>query len=136
MRQDHGKHYFPWWKYEIITKWANSSWRFKMGNAFESVIFNLEKDKQLTWFHKQKDRLPALHPDMPDSMINMRISRKCGGELEHSIKYRCVEPCSTEDYINAMEDIIARTRIGKTWTKNPMESRVTQRISREDKKPE
>ncbi|MBW0573262.1 hypothetical protein O181_112977 [Austropuccinia psidii MF-1] len=35
-----------------------------------------------------------------------------------------------------MEDIITRTRIGKTWNKNPMESRMTQRISREDKKPE
>ncbi|MBW0497021.1 hypothetical protein O181_036736 [Austropuccinia psidii MF-1] len=35
-----------------------------------------------------------------------------------------------------MEDIITRTRIGKTWTKNPMESRMSQRISREDKKPE
>ncbi|MBW0501686.1 hypothetical protein O181_041401 [Austropuccinia psidii MF-1] len=35
-----------------------------------------------------------------------------------------------------MEDIIARTRIGKTWTKSPMESIMTQTISREDKKPE
>ncbi|MBW0468019.1 hypothetical protein O181_007734 [Austropuccinia psidii MF-1] len=35
-----------------------------------------------------------------------------------------------------MEDMITRTRIGKTWTKNPMESRMTQRISREDKKRE
>ncbi|MBW0549595.1 hypothetical protein O181_089310 [Austropuccinia psidii MF-1] len=29
MRQDHGKHDFPWWKSEIITKWANNYWRFK-----------------------------------------------------------------------------------------------------------
>ncbi|MBW0554936.1 hypothetical protein O181_094651 [Austropuccinia psidii MF-1] len=35
-----------------------------------------------------------------------------------------------------MEDIITRTRIGKTWTKNPMDSRNTQQISREDNKPE
>ncbi|MBW0503688.1 hypothetical protein O181_043403 [Austropuccinia psidii MF-1] len=35
-----------------------------------------------------------------------------------------------------MEDIITRRRIGKTWTKNPMESRMTQRISRVNKKPE
>ncbi|MBW0554039.1 hypothetical protein O181_093754 [Austropuccinia psidii MF-1] len=62
---------------------------------------------------------------MSDTMINMKILRKCGGELEHSIKRRCVEPCSTEDYINAMEDIITRKRIGKTWTKIPMESKMT-----------
>ncbi|MBW0522783.1 hypothetical protein O181_062498 [Austropuccinia psidii MF-1] len=40
MIQDHGKHDWTWWKSEIITKWSNNSWRFKMENAFESVIFN------------------------------------------------------------------------------------------------
>ncbi|MBW0567972.1 hypothetical protein O181_107687 [Austropuccinia psidii MF-1] len=72
---------------------------------------------------------------MSDSMINMKISKKCGGELEHSIKCRCLEPCSTEDYINAMIDVINRTRIGKTWSRNPLESKIAPKISREDKKP-
>ncbi|MBW0553445.1 hypothetical protein O181_093160 [Austropuccinia psidii MF-1] len=53
---------------------------------------------------------------MSDTMINMKILRKCGGELEHAIKSRFVEPHSTEDYINAMEDIITRTRIANTCT--------------------
>ncbi|MBW0559893.1 hypothetical protein O181_099608 [Austropuccinia psidii MF-1] len=73
---------------------------------------------------------------MSDTMINMKILRKCGGELEHAIKGRCVEPCSTEDYINAIEDIITRTRIGKTWTKIPIESKMVAKISREDRRPE
>ncbi|MBW0559414.1 hypothetical protein O181_099129 [Austropuccinia psidii MF-1] len=90
-----------------------------MENAFESVICNSEKDKPLTWFLKQKDRLSALHPDMSDSMINMEVFRKLGGELEHAIKCRFVD-CSTEDYINAMEDIITMTIIGKTLTRIPM----------------
>ncbi|MBW0515451.1 hypothetical protein O181_055166 [Austropuccinia psidii MF-1] len=85
-----------------------------MENTFEIAIFNSEKDKPLTWFHKKKDRLSALHPDISDSNINMKILRKCGGELEHAIKCRCVKSCSSEDYINAMEDIITRTIIGKT----------------------
>ncbi|MBW0591657.1 hypothetical protein O181_131372 [Austropuccinia psidii MF-1] len=106
-----------------------------MENAFESAIFNSEKDKPLTWFFKQKDRLSALHPDMSDTMINMKILRKCGGELEHAIKSRCVEPCSTEDYIDTMEDIITRTRIGKTCTKIPMESKIISKVPREDRKP-
>ncbi|MBW0590483.1 hypothetical protein O181_130198 [Austropuccinia psidii MF-1] len=114
MRQDPGKHDWLWWKSEIITKWANNSWRSKMENDFEIFIFNSEKDKPLTWFLKQKDGLSDLHPDMSYSMINMKISRKCGGELENDIKCRCVEPCSTEDYIDEMEDIITRTRISKT----------------------
>ncbi|MBW0583473.1 hypothetical protein O181_123188 [Austropuccinia psidii MF-1] len=88
MIQDHGKHNWSWWKSEMITKWANNSWRFGMENSFESAIFNLEKDKPLTWFFKQKDRLSALHQDMSDTMINMKILRKCGGELEHAIKCR------------------------------------------------
>ncbi|MBW0560814.1 hypothetical protein O181_100529 [Austropuccinia psidii MF-1] len=107
-----------------------------MENAFESSIFNSEKDKSLSWFLKQKDRLSALHPYMSDSIINMKILRKCGGELEHAIKLRCVEPCSREDYINSMEYIIIRTRIGKTWTRVPMESKMVSKNSREDKRPE
>ncbi|MBW0585176.1 hypothetical protein O181_124891 [Austropuccinia psidii MF-1] len=35
-----------------------------------------------------------------------------------------------------MEDIIARTRIGKTWTRNPMESKTVPKTSREDRRPE
>ncbi|MBW0505824.1 hypothetical protein O181_045539 [Austropuccinia psidii MF-1] len=93
MRQDHGKHDWSWWKSEVIIKWANNSWKLKMENAFESAIFNSEKDKQLTWFIKQKHRLSASHPDMSDTMINMKILKKCGGELENSIKCRCVKPC-------------------------------------------
>ncbi|MBW0559928.1 hypothetical protein O181_099643 [Austropuccinia psidii MF-1] len=79
MRLDHGKHDWPWWKCEIITKWANNSWIFKIENAFESSIFNSEKDKPLTWFLKKKDKLSALHPDMSDSMINMKVLSRCGG---------------------------------------------------------
>ncbi|MBW0566754.1 hypothetical protein O181_106469 [Austropuccinia psidii MF-1] len=69
-------------------------------------------------------------------MISMKILRECGWELKHAIKHRCLEPFSTEDYINAMEDIITRTRIGKTWTRIPMESKIVSKPSREDKRPE
>ncbi|MBW0485006.1 hypothetical protein O181_024721 [Austropuccinia psidii MF-1] len=73
---------------------------------------------------------------MSDSIINMKILRKCGGELENAIKCRAVGPCSTEDYINAMEDIITRTRIGKTWIRVPMEFKMVSKTSREDKRSE
>ncbi|MBW0547842.1 hypothetical protein O181_087557 [Austropuccinia psidii MF-1] len=35
-----------------------------------------------------------------------------------------------------MEDIITRTRIGKAWTRIPMESKMVRKSSREDKRPE
>ncbi|MBW0564341.1 hypothetical protein O181_104056 [Austropuccinia psidii MF-1] len=73
---------------------------------------------------------------MSDSIINMKILRKCGGELEHAIKCRFLEPCSTEDYINAMEDIITRTRIGNTWVRVPMESKMISETATEGKWPQ
>ncbi|MBW0518007.1 hypothetical protein O181_057722 [Austropuccinia psidii MF-1] len=83
-----------------------------MENTFEEAIFNIERDRPMSWFLKQKDRLTAIHPDMSETIIHKRILRKCGNDLEHAIRSRCIEPCSTEDYINAMEDITTRT---KNW---------------------
>ncbi|MBW0584876.1 hypothetical protein O181_124591 [Austropuccinia psidii MF-1] len=50
-------------------------------------------------------------------MVHMKILKKCGGDLEHALRRRCIEPCSTEEYINALEDIVTRTKIGRTWKK-------------------
>ncbi|MBW0575131.1 hypothetical protein O181_114846 [Austropuccinia psidii MF-1] len=41
----------------------------------------------------------------------MKILKKCGGELEPSLRSMCIELCSTE------EDIETRTKIGRTWKK-------------------
>ncbi|MBW0554211.1 hypothetical protein O181_093926 [Austropuccinia psidii MF-1] len=125
MRQDHGKHSWPWWKEQIIFKWENDFWRFKMENSFEEAIFNIERDIPMSWFLKQKERLTALHPDMSETMIHNRILRNFGGDLENSIRSRCIEPCSTEDYINAMEDITTRKKIGRNWYKPPMDNKTS-----------
>ncbi|MBW0556917.1 hypothetical protein O181_096632 [Austropuccinia psidii MF-1] len=135
-----------------------SSVRSMLGGHFASVrmgssvgrALHKRKDK---WcrenigraLHKRKDKWCREHvrsalrkrkDDISDTMINMKILRTCGGELEDAIRSRCVEPCSTEDYINEMEDIITRTRIGKTWTRIPMESKMVPKIPREDKRSE
>ncbi|MBW0529353.1 hypothetical protein O181_069068 [Austropuccinia psidii MF-1] len=44
MRQDHGKHDWPWWKSEIITKWAKSSWRNPYG--IQNGLKNSREDKR------------------------------------------------------------------------------------------
>ncbi|MBW0472732.1 hypothetical protein O181_012447 [Austropuccinia psidii MF-1] len=134
MRQEHVKHDCLWWKSGIIFKWASYSWIFEIENAFQNTIFNSEKGEHYTYLLKWKDRLSALHPDMSGSMINMEILRKWGGEVEHAIKCTCAEPCSTENYINSMEFIIMRTRIGKTWTRNPMESKMIPNTCKDDKR--
>ncbi|MBW0560498.1 hypothetical protein O181_100213 [Austropuccinia psidii MF-1] len=55
-------------------------------------------------------------------MVHIKILKKCGGELEHSLRSRCIEPCFTEEYINALEDIVRRTKIGRTWKKLDIKS--------------
>ncbi|MBW0529703.1 hypothetical protein O181_069418 [Austropuccinia psidii MF-1] len=52
----------------------------------------------------------------------MKILKKCGGELEPAPRSRCIEPCSTEEYIKALEDIVTRTKIGRTWKKFDIKS--------------
>ncbi|MBW0527475.1 hypothetical protein O181_067190 [Austropuccinia psidii MF-1] len=52
--QAHGHQSWTWWKIQIINKWANDSWRFKVEKAFESAKLNADKDKSLPWFFQQK----------------------------------------------------------------------------------
>ncbi|MBW0481234.1 hypothetical protein O181_020949 [Austropuccinia psidii MF-1] len=40
----------------------------------------------------------------------MKILKKCGGKLKHSLGRRCIEPGSTEEYFNLLEDIVTRTK--------------------------
>ncbi|MBW0563422.1 hypothetical protein O181_103137 [Austropuccinia psidii MF-1] len=114
MREDHDKHSWLWWKEPIIYKWENDSWRFRMENLFEEAIFNIERDMPMSWFLKQRERLTSLNPDMSEIK---RISIKFGGDLENDIRRRFIEPCSTKDYTNAMEDITTRMKIGRNWYK-------------------
>ncbi|MBW0584203.1 hypothetical protein O181_123918 [Austropuccinia psidii MF-1] len=107
----------------------------EMENSFEESIFNIERDRPMSWFLKQKDRLTALHPDMSQTMVHKRILRKCGGALEHAIRRRCIEPCSTEYYINTMEDITTRTRIGRNWYKSPIDNKTSGKPILKSNKP-
>ncbi|MBW0548369.1 hypothetical protein O181_088084 [Austropuccinia psidii MF-1] len=59
---------------------------------------------------------------MSNKMVNMKILKKCGGELEHALRIRFIEPCSTEEYINSLEDIVTRKNICRTWKKLDIKS--------------
>ncbi|MBW0571402.1 hypothetical protein O181_111117, partial [Austropuccinia psidii MF-1] len=78
LRQAHGHQSWTWWKTQIINKWANDSWRFKVETAFQSAKFNAYKDKALPCFCQQKDRLTASYPDMSELMIHRKSLRQCG----------------------------------------------------------
>ncbi|MBW0583359.1 hypothetical protein O181_123074 [Austropuccinia psidii MF-1] len=55
-------------------------------------------------------------------MVHMKILKKCGGELEHALIGRCIESFSTEEYSNALEHIVTRTKTGRTWQKLDIKS--------------
>ncbi|MBW0493793.1 hypothetical protein O181_033508 [Austropuccinia psidii MF-1] len=50
-------------------------------------------------------------------MDQMKIIKKCGGELEHALISRCIKPFSTGYDINSLEDIVTRSKIGRNWKK-------------------
>ncbi|MBW0535481.1 hypothetical protein O181_075196 [Austropuccinia psidii MF-1] len=53
-RQAHGHQSWTWWKIQIINKWANDAWRFRVETAFKSAKFDSDKDKDLPWFCQKK----------------------------------------------------------------------------------
>ncbi|MBW0564376.1 hypothetical protein O181_104091 [Austropuccinia psidii MF-1] len=114
LRQAHGHQSLTWWKTQIINKWANDAWRFRVETAFESSGFNSDKDKALPWFFQKKDRLTALYPEMSEFMIHRKILRQCGGDLEHVVKSRTTKQSSAEDLINILEEVTTRTKIGSS----------------------
>ncbi|MBW0559167.1 hypothetical protein O181_098882, partial [Austropuccinia psidii MF-1] len=114
LRQAHGDQSWSWCKTQIINKWANDAWRFRVETAFESAKFNADKDKALPCFCQRKDRLTALYPDMSEFIIHRKILRQCGGDLEHSVKIRTTEQSSAEDIINILEEVTTRTEIGSS----------------------
>ncbi|MBW0520941.1 hypothetical protein O181_060656 [Austropuccinia psidii MF-1] len=106
--QTNGKNTWCWWK--------NDVWRYKIENAFENSFLDPNKDKRLTWLLKHVRRLNELYPEMSQKMVHMKIIKQCG-ELESPLRSRLIEPCSTEEYINELEDIVIRSTIGRIWKK-------------------
>ncbi|MBW0472958.1 hypothetical protein O181_012673 [Austropuccinia psidii MF-1] len=96
-----------------------------MENTFEEAIFNIERDRPMSWFLKKKDGLTVLHPDMSETMVHKRILRKYGGDINHAIRSRFIDPFSTRNYINSIEDITTRTIIGRNWHKPPIDNRTS-----------
>ncbi|MBW0474937.1 hypothetical protein O181_014652 [Austropuccinia psidii MF-1] len=114
LRQAHGHQSRTRWKTQIINKWANYFWRFKVGTAFKYTKFHADKDTALPWFFQQKDRVTALYPDMSEFIIHRKVLRQCEGDLEHAVKIRTTEQSSAEDTINILEEVTTRTRIGSS----------------------
>ncbi|MBW0532462.1 hypothetical protein O181_072177 [Austropuccinia psidii MF-1] len=114
LRQAHEHQSWTWSKTQLINKWANDAWTFKVETEFESAKFNADKDKDLAWFFQQRAILTALYPDKSEFMLHRKILRQCGGALEHAVKGRTTEQASAEDIINIIEEVPTRTKIGSS----------------------
>ncbi|MBW0505862.1 hypothetical protein O181_045577 [Austropuccinia psidii MF-1] len=73
---------------------------------------------------------------MSEAMVHKRILRNFGGDPEHALRSRCIEPCSAEDYINAMEHITTRTKIGRNWYEPPIDNNTTGKPISKTNKPQ
>ncbi|MBW0523870.1 hypothetical protein O181_063585 [Austropuccinia psidii MF-1] len=135
IRKTNGKNTCSWWKQEIITKWDNDAWRYKIENSFENSLFDPEKNKLLTCFLKHVERLNSLYPEMSQTTVHIEILKKCGGALKHALRSRCIEPCSTGEYINALKDIVTRVKIGRAWKKLDIKS-PNKQFTKKDKQRE
>ncbi|MBW0513951.1 hypothetical protein O181_053666 [Austropuccinia psidii MF-1] len=51
---------------------------------------------------------------MSECIINRKILKECGGDLEHAVKSRTTKLYSAEDIINILEEVTTRTRIGSS----------------------
>ncbi|MBW0569117.1 hypothetical protein O181_108832 [Austropuccinia psidii MF-1] len=60
LRQAHGNQSWTWWESQIINKWANDAWRFKVETAFESSKLNSNKVKALPWFLPTKRQINSI----------------------------------------------------------------------------
>ncbi|MBW0491895.1 hypothetical protein O181_031610 [Austropuccinia psidii MF-1] len=79
-RQAHGHQSWTLWENQIINKWANDTWRFKVETAFEYAKFNADEDRALPCFCKQKDISTELYTDISGFMIHRKFLRQCGEE--------------------------------------------------------
>ncbi|MBW0584551.1 hypothetical protein O181_124266 [Austropuccinia psidii MF-1] len=97
IRQNNGKDTWSFWKNEIITKWENDAWRYKIEKAFENSFFYPHKNKSLTWFLKKVEILNALYPETSQKMVHKKTLKRCGGEIEHALRTKINGIVETDD---------------------------------------
>ncbi|MBW0468602.1 hypothetical protein O181_008317 [Austropuccinia psidii MF-1] len=114
LREEHGYQSWTWWNPKITNKWANDAWIFEVEKAFKYAKLNAAKHKALPKFCQKRYILTELYPYMSYFMIYRKSMRKCGGDLENSVKRRIIKKSSAEDIINILKEVTTKTRIGSS----------------------
>ena len=86
-----------------------------MRKAFNNDKLDLNKHEIVNWCLKQSKRLKCFEPHLVQSDINTRILELTSGPLEINIKARLGTEleCEFEEFVNALEEITNKTRIGR-----------------------
>ncbi|MBW0546917.1 hypothetical protein O181_086632 [Austropuccinia psidii MF-1] len=110
-----------------------------MDNAFGDSSFDTDKDKPLTWFLKQVDRLNTLYPELSQRILHIKLINKWELELENTLRSQCIPPFSIDNYTNILEDIVTRAQLGRNLQKldikSPKKPFITKYKQKEPSKP-
>ncbi|EGF99219.1 uncharacterized protein MELLADRAFT_112920 [Melampsora larici-populina 98AG31] len=106
---------------------GTSSWKRKMGTAFEKDTFEVKhRKKPLSWLLNQRKRIEAAWPYFTTSEQIDKILGQCRGDLEHAVRSRITDPNDYEAFMIIFEDIVTTTSIGKYSTqKNNFQKTAT-----------
>ncbi|MBW0549624.1 hypothetical protein O181_089339, partial [Austropuccinia psidii MF-1] len=103
MKEIHGRRNWSWWKSQIIQKYRNGTWIWKMTMSFENDKYSVDKDSS-EWCLRQSKRLKAIDAEMNIQMRNHKLLTQIPGELEHAVKCRCNQNCTLDDIANTLQD--------------------------------
>ncbi|MBW0504956.1 hypothetical protein O181_044671 [Austropuccinia psidii MF-1] len=80
--------------------------------SFENYKYSVGKDPY-EWCLRQSKRLKAIDPQMITQMRNHKLLTQMPGQLEHAVKFRCIQKCTLDEIANTLQDVRKRTNIGK-----------------------
>ncbi|MBW0563965.1 hypothetical protein O181_103680 [Austropuccinia psidii MF-1] len=82
-----------------------------------------QKNGKNTWSRWKQERITKWANDAWRYKIENEFERSFFDlDKDKPLTCRCIEPCSTEDFVNALEDIVTRTKICRTWKKLDIKS--------------
>ncbi|PLW57929.1 hypothetical protein PCANC_01029 [Puccinia coronata f. sp. avenae] len=106
---------WDYWRQAIIEKFGTSNWKRKKQAAFEKDRFTPGETPVADWVTRQYKRLQAFEPAISPEGVNFKLLGLMTGEVEYAVKTALPwSDCDIGTLINALEDIMDKTKIGST----------------------
>ncbi|PLW16943.1 hypothetical protein PCANC_13932 [Puccinia coronata f. sp. avenae] len=106
---------WDYWRQAIIEKFGTSNWKRKKQAAFEKDRFTPGETPVADWVTRQYKRLQAFEPAISPEGVNFKLLGLMTGEVEYAVETALPwSDCDIGTLINALEDIVDKTKIGST----------------------